>query len=123
MTTVWDINLFYPFIILAVIVLIVTIGLVIRGKSSDKKDTTIFAKSSDNAKEITQKVTTDMKDMHHEVVQTLSPEYENELDEIEQTIDNHTTQLEQLTAKVEEINIKLDEVLTQMIELKKRNKL
>ena len=123
-TSLVQIHLFYPLLFIFLIVVVVTIGLVIKGKSSDKKDTTIFAKSSDNAKEITIDTTSKMAQMHDNVVKVdFTNSHEKELDEIEQTIDTHTTQLEQLTAKVEEINIKLDEVLTQMIELKKKNKI
>ena len=135
MTTVWDINLFYPLVILAVIVLIVTIGLVIKGRNSDftfkdiffksSTDTKdIFFKSSDNAKEVAIDTTSKMKDMHDNVIKVdFTSSHEHELDEIEQTIDTHTTQLEQLTTKVEQIDVKVDELLNQFIELRKQNKI
>lgn len=68
--------------------------------------------------------TAKMKDMHDNVVKVdFTSSHELELDEIEQTVENHTTQLEQLTAKVEEINDKVDELLNQFIELRKQNKI
>lgn len=124
MTEITTINLFYPLLFIFLIVVAVTIGLVIRGKSSDKKDTTIFTKSSDNAKEVTIDTTSKMAKMHDNVVKVdFTSSHEHELDEIEQTIDTHTTQLEQLTLKVEQIDVKVDELLNQFIELRKRNKL
>ena len=131
MTTVWDINLFYPFVILAVIVLIVTIGLIIKGKSSDFTFKEIFLKHDDNNKDIFFKhtdehidTTSKMKDMHDNVVKVdFTSSHEHELDEIEQTVETHTTQLEELTIKIEQIDIKVDELLNQFIELRKQNKL
>lgn len=118
-----QIHLFYPLLFIFLIVVVVTIGLVIKGKSSDKKDTFIFAKSSDNAKEVTIDTTDKMKDMHHEVVERIPDSYEKELDDIEQTVDTHSTQIQNLVEKVEEINIKLDEVLMQVVELRRQKKI
>lgn len=123
-TSLVQIHLFYPLLFIFLIVVAVTIGLVVRGKSGDKKDTTIFAKSSDNAKEITIDTTSKMKSMHDNVVKVdFTSSHEHELDDIEQIIDNHTTQLEQLTLKVEQIDVKVDELLNQFIELRKQNKI
>ena len=64
----------------------------------------VFFKSNDNAKEVTIDTTSKMAKMHDTVVKVdFTESHEKELDEIEQTIDNHTTQLEQLTLKVEQI--------------------
>lgn len=84
MTTALDINLFYPLLFLAFIVAIITIGIVIRGKSADKKDTQIFVKSNENAKDVTLNISNNMKDMHNTVVEhTLPLEYETEIHSLE----------------------------------------
>lgn len=128
---VTEYNSFWLIIFIFLTIVAIIAGIVIRGKSSNKKDTTIFTKSSDNAKEITldnNKVHMDttgkMKSMHDNVVKVdFTSSHEHELDEIEQTIDTHTTQLEQLTLKVEQIDVKVDELLNQFIELKNQNKI
>lgn len=60
---------FYVLLFLFLIIVTIVIGFVIRGKSSDKKDTFIFAKSSDNAKDVTIHVTNSMKDMHDKIIE------------------------------------------------------
>lgn len=68
--------------------------------------------------------TSKMAKMHDNVVKVdFTSSHEHELDEIEQTIDTHTTQLQDLTIKVEEINNKMDELLNLFIELRKQNRL
>ena len=107
--SVYQIHLFYPLLFIVIIVAIVTFGIVFRGKSSDKKDTQIFVKSSDNAKDVTLKVTNDMKDMHHDIVEhTLPKEYENEIHALE--------------VMVREINDKLDKVIKDVTELKQASR-
>lgn len=103
MTTVWDINIFYPLLFLLLIIVTVTIGFVLRGKTSDKKDTEIFVKSNDNAKEVTLKVTSDMEKMHNDVVNCLPVEYEKELHFIETTLKS----LNERVTELENINRKL----------------
>ncbi len=108
-TSLVQIHLFYPMLFLAFIVLTVTIGLVIKGKSSDNTYTKVFAKSNDNAKDITIKVTTDMKNMHNEIVEHALPlEYEQELNSLE--------------VMVHEIKDKLDLLLERVIRLENERK-
>lgn len=108
-TSLVQIHLFYPMLFLAFIVLTVTIGLVIKGKSSDNTYTKVFTKSSDNAKDVTIKVTTDMKDMHNEVLEHALPkEYESEL---------HT-----LEVMVREINDKVNYLYEEVLRLKDERK-
>lgn len=129
--TVNDYNSFWLIISIVIIVISVCgiVGVVI--VKLKNKDTDIALKHDDNNKEIFFKhtdehidTTSKMKSMHDNVVKVdFTNSHEQELDDIEQIIDNHTTQLEQLTLKVEQIDVKVDELLNQFIEIRKQNKL
>ena len=105
-----QIHLFYPLLFLLLIVVTVTIGIVFRGKLADKKDTQIFVKSNDNAKDVTLNISNNMKEMHNTVVEHALPlEYEQELNSLE--------------VMVHEIKDKLDLLIERVIRLEnERNK-
>ena len=129
--TVNDYNSFWLIVSIAIVVISICsiVGVVI--VKLKNKDTDIALKHDENHKEIFFKhtdehidTTSKMKSMHDNVVKVdFTSSHEHELDEIEQTIDNHTTQLEQLTLKVEQVDVKVDELLNQFIALRKENKI
>lgn len=113
MTTVWDLNLFYPFLFLTIIVLIATIGLVITKCKDSTLFQNIFAKSSDNAKEVTIDTTNKMKDMHDNVIKVdFTQSHEKELHTIE-------TKVERMEKQLQEISDGLTELTKRVIEIEK----
>ena len=108
MTEITTINLFYPMLFIVIIILIVTIGIIIRGKNSDNKDTFIFAKSSDNAKEITLDVNDKFSKAHTEVVKI-------KWDKV------HEEEIHRMEEMIKEINDKVDMLIQRVIELEKAN--
>lgn len=123
-TQIANFHLFYPMLFttigivsLALIFAVKTI--LIKFKDTDSKNFLFKTHVEEHTD-----TTTKMANMHDNVAKVdFTSSHEHELDEIEQTIDTHTTQLEQLTAKVEEINEKMDKLLNQFIELRKENKI
>lgn len=92
---------FYLLLFTFLTILVIVIGIVIRDKISDKKDTVIFAKSSDNAKEVTISVTDKMADMHDDVVKAQFTEnHEHELHRLQRGLEEISAQLSILTARV-----------------------
>lgn len=124
MEYVLNLKLFYPMLFttigivsLALIFAVKTI--LIKFKDTDSKNF-LFKTHVDEHTDTTSK----MKSMHDNVIKVdFTDSHEKELDEIEQTIDTHSTQLEQLTLKVEQIDVKVDELLNQFIALRKENKI
>lgn len=120
MTTVWDINLFYPLLFLLMIAIVITIGIVlVKGK-----DVKIFNKSSDNIKELAldnNKVhinTTDkFSKAHTEIIAGLPLEYHQELHSLEEKVKDVQSQLIELT---EDINNKLDLIIQRIITLENK---
>ena len=99
--TVSSYNSFYFLLFAFLIILAIIAGSVIKHKSSDKKDTAIFYKSNDNAKDVTIHVTDNMKDMHSEVVKAeFTEQHEHELHHIETTLKEISDNLTLLTARV-----------------------
>lgn len=110
MTTVWDLNLFYPFLFLTIIVLIATIGLVITKTKDNGLFNNIFNKHTDEHIDTTDK----LSKAHTEVVEAkFTPAHEKELDYIEKKIDK-------IEKDIIEINDKLDAFIQKVIELEKR---
>ena len=102
MTQITTINLFYPLVFLTVIVVVITLGLVIKGLKSEHVLNNIFSKSSDNAKDVTIKVTDDFKDMHNNIVEhTLPPVYERELHSLEKNNKRIIDMLETINSKLD----------------------
>lgn len=100
-TIVNDYNSFWLIIFTFLTILVIVIGIVIRGKISDRKDTVIFAKSSDNAKEVTISVTDKMADMHDGVVKAQFTEsHEHELHRLQRSLEEISAKLSLLTARV-----------------------
>ena len=101
MTQITTISLFYPLIFLTIIVVAVTIGLVIKGLKSDNIFNNIFSKSSDNAKDVTIKITDDFKGIHHDVIEhALPPVYERELHSLEKNNKRIIDMLETINNKL-----------------------
>lgn len=99
--TVSSYDSFYLLLFAFLIILAIIAGSVIKHKSSDKKDTAIFYKSNDNAKDVTIHVTDSMKDMHSEVVKAeFTEQHEHELDYIEKTLQKISDDLTLLTTRV-----------------------
>ena len=96
-----QIHLFYPLLFLSIITLIVTVGVVIAKKYNDNTFTNVFYKSSDNAKDVTIKITDSMQQMHTEVVKTeFTEQHERELHHIEKTLQEISDNLTLLTERV-----------------------
>ena len=95
--TINDYNSFWLIIFAFLTIVTVVIGLVLRGKSGDKKDTDIFFKSSDNAKE----VTLDNNKTHVQVIEHLPPVYEKELHSLEKNNKRILDLLEDINKKVD----------------------
>ena len=123
-TQIANFHLFYPMLFTTIGVISLALifaikAILIKFKDTDSKNF-LFKTHVEEHIDTTSK----MKSMHDNVVKVdFTDKHEHELDEIEQTIDTHSTQLEQLTLKVEQIDIKVDELLNQFIELRKQNKL
>lgn len=114
MTTVWDINLFYPLLALVLIVLTVTICSVIKSRNGNMTFRDIFCKSSDNAKDVTIYTTSKMKDMHDNVVHVqFGEEHEKEFDVIEK-------ELKKLQNNINELNEKVDLLIKRLVILETR---
>lgn len=107
-TIVNDYNSFWLINFTFLTILVVVIGIVIRGKISDKKDTFIFAKSSDNAKEVNIHVTNKMADMHDGVVKA-------------QFTENHEHEIHRIQRKLEEISNDLSILTERVIEIERNN--
>lgn len=86
------------------------------------KDTDIFFKSNDNAKEITIDTTTKMANMHTEVVDGIPTQYQHELHSIEETVKKETTRLDKLVDDMEEVNQKLDILLEWKFETERKQR-
>lgn len=114
----FQIHLFYPLLFIFLTIVVVTIGLVIKGRSSDFTFKDIFIKHDDNNKDIFfrhseehEDTTSKMKDMHTEVVDGIPTQYQHELHSIEETVKKETTRLDKLVEDMTEINHKLDILL------------
>lgn len=112
--TVASYNSFWLIISIVIIIAIVTIGIVIRGKSGDKKDTFIFAKSSDNAKEVTIDTTEKMKEI------ALPKQYETELHQLETDVKDHTDRINRIEQIAQDLNDKFDLIIERMIKLENK---
>ena len=119
---VTQIHLFYPLLFIFLIVVVVTIGLVIKGNKSDGTFKDIFFKSSDNAKDITIDTTNKMKDMHGKVVDGIPEKYQHELHSIEITVKEEQTKLNKLVQDISDINDKLDILLQWKFETEHKKK-
>ena len=106
METVIDLRLFYPMLFVTIIIITFIVSNTIKQKNNNKKDTEIFIKSSDNAKDVTLKVTSDMHEMHDNVVQCLPKQYEDELHSLEKMVREIKEQINELTLRVIKIENK-----------------
>ena len=111
-----DYNSFWLIISTVLIVAIVTIGLVLRGKNSDKKDTFIFAKSSDNTKDI---VLNNNK-THTQLVDGIPLQYHRELHSLEVSVEDNRNKMQEIIQIVTDMNKKLDLAIERIIELEKQ---
>ena len=105
-TIVNDYNSIWLIIFIFLIILVIVIGIVIRGKSSDKKDTIIFAKSSDNAKDVTIHVTDNMEKMHEDVTKVqFTEKHEHEFHRLEVGLEEVSEKLSILTERVVKLEL------------------
>ena len=110
MTTVWDLNLFYPFLFLTIIVLIATIGLVITKTKDNGLFNNIFNKHTDEHIDTTDK----LSKAHTEVVEAkFTPAHEHELHSIEEKLRSIETQMQEISAM-------LTDITNRVIELEKK---
>lgn len=123
MTTVWDINLFYPLIFLAIIVLTATVGLVIKGSKSDTTFKDIFFKHDDNNKAIFDKhveehidTTDKFKDVTMGALGRTAVDVEQEFHSLH--VDIKETNKRMLVL-IEEINDKVDILTTRVVQLER----
>lgn len=105
MTTVWDINLFYPLLFLLMIITVVTIGIVLIKNKDNNLFGNIFNRHVDEHIDTTEK----FSQAHTEIVKA------------EFTV-AHEKELHHIQEMVEEINDKLDDIIERVIELEKRNR-
>ena len=96
MTTVWDLNLFYPFLFLTIIVLIATIGLVITKTKDNGLFNNIFNKHTDEHIDTTDK----LSKAHTEVVEAkFTPAHETQMQEISAMLTDITNRVIELEKK------------------------
>ena len=110
------INLFYPMLFTAVIVLFITIGLVIHSKNNNNKDTFIFAKSSDNTKDIV----LDNNKTHTQLVDGIPIQYHKELHSLEVSVENNRNKMQEIIQIVTDMNNKLDLAIERIMELENK---
>lgn len=106
------INLFYPLLFLAIIVLIVTVGIVIIKGKDNGLFNNIFNRHAEEHEDTTSK----MAKMHDNVVHVqFGQEHEQELDSLEKG-------LKDLQNNVKELNHKVDLLIRRVIEIENQNK-
>lgn len=108
MTTVWDINLFYPLLFFTIVIILGLITFCF----FKTKDTNIFFRHSDEHED----TTTKMSKMHDNVVHVdFGKEHELELDVLERG-------LKELQDNVKELNDKVDLLIRRVIEIENQHK-
>ena len=109
-----QIHLFYPLLFFTLVFLGTLITIAIVKYKDSNLFQNIFAKSSDNAKEVTIDTTSKMKDMHDNVIQVpYTDKQEKELHNIE-------TRLAKIEEDFQILSDKLDEFIAKVIELESK---
>ena len=112
MTTVWDINLFYPLLFLLVIVAIVSISIVLIKIKDSNLFNNIFNRHVDEHIDTTSK----FSKSHTEIVAGLPIVYHKEFHNLEQEVkNNHKYMIEIAT----ELNQKMDKIIERISVLEK----
>lgn len=111
-TSLVQIHLFYPLLFIAIIVLIVTIGIVVVKTKDNGLFNNIFNRHSEEHEDTTSK----MKDMHDNVVHVqFGVEHEQELDSLEKN-------LKKLDEDVQELKYTVNLLFEKIIQLEAKNK-